>query len=100
MQSLLSNRSGSAFAVVAFFLALVFFAVLWFFMYSADGFVTKTVEAAETIHETLNTTHHDLYDDSVSFMSSIRTWILILVLVGLFVAGIVYTHRKRAEEYY
>ena len=88
------------FAVVAFFLALVFFAVLWFFMYSSDGFVTKTVEAAEPIHTSLNTSRHDLYDDSVAFMEGIREWVLILVLLGLFIAGLVYTQRKRAEEYY
>lgn len=100
MRSLLSNRNASAFAVIAFFLAIVFFAVLWFFMFSEDGFVTKTVDAAGAVHTTLNTTGHDLYDDSVNFMSGIRTYILVLVLFGLFIAGIVYTQRKRGEEYY
>jgi hypothetical protein len=100
VQSLSSNRRGSVYAVVAFFLAIVFFAVLWFFMYSDDGFVTKTVNAAEAIHTTLNTTSHELYDDSVNFMSGIREWILALVLIGLVIAGLVYTQRKRAEEYY
>ena len=88
------------FAVVAFFLALIFFAVLWFFMYSSDGFVTKTVEAASPVHTSLNTTGHDLYDESVDFMSAIREWILILVLIGLFIAGVVYTQRKEGEMYY
>jgi len=69
-------------------------------MYSEDGFVTQTVDAAGVVHETLNTTGHDLYDTSVDFMEGIRTYILVLVLFGLFIAGVVYTQRKRAEEIY
>lgn len=88
------------YVVVAFFLALIFFGVLWFFMYSSDGFVTKVVEAATSIHSDLESDTHPLYDDSVNFMDAISEWILILVLFGLFIAGIVYTQRKRAETYY
>jgi cbb3-type cytochrome oxidase subunit 3 len=94
------DRRGSVFAVAAVFFALIFFAVLWFFMYSEDGFVTRVVEATEPIHETLNTTSHELYASSVEFMDAIMAWILIFVLFGLFIAGIVYTHRKRGEDYY
>lgn len=100
MKSLLSSQNGSAYAVVLFFLAIVFFAVLWFFMFSEDGFVTKVADSATPIHTSLGTDTHDLYDDAVNFMTSIGEWILILTLFGLFVAGLVYTQRKRAEEYY
>lgn len=100
MRSLRYNSRASAFAVVAFFLSVMFFAVLWFFMFSEDGFVTKVEDAASTVHSSLGTDTHDLYDDSVSFMDGITDWILVLVLIGLFIAGLVYTQRKRAEVYY
>lgn len=99
MRNLLSNRNASVYAVVAFFLALIFFAVLWFFMYSEDGFVTKVVDATSSIHSSLESDTHPLYANSVNFMASIMKWILILVMFGLFIAGIVYTQRKRAEIY-
>lgn len=93
------DRKGSAFAVAAFLFAIVFFAVLWYFMYSEDGFVYLVKAASSTIHTQLGTTDHALYDSSVSFIEAIMEWILILVLLGLFIAGIVYTHHKRGEMY-
>lgn len=99
LKCLVSNRKGSAFAVVAVLFAVVFFAVLWYFMYSEDGFVYLVVQSSSVIHTQLNTTNHSMYDSSVAFMSAIMEWILILVLIGLIIAGLVYTHRKRGEMY-
>jgi len=100
MKKLYSNNRASVFAVVAFFLMLAFFAFLWYFTYSSDGWVTRIVNAAEPIHANLGSDTHELYSSMTSFIDEIMTWILVIVVIGLFIAGLVYTQRKRAEDYY
>jgi len=40
---------------------------------------------------------HTLYEPVTNFTNAIQKFILILGIVGLFIAGVVYTQRKRAE---
>jgi hypothetical protein len=95
---LYSNQKGSAYAIVLFFVAMFFAAFVWFFFFSSDGIVTITGDAMSGIVSTYNTDNHALYSGTSTFVSGISTYILFIVVIGLFMAGIVYTIRKRAED--
>lgn len=81
-----------------FFIFMFFAAFVWFFLFSSDGIVTMTDEAMETVRNTYNTSSHTLYDGVDTFVSGVQTYMLVIGLLGVFVAGIVYTIRKRAED--
>jgi hypothetical protein len=95
---LLSDNKASTFAVALFFLFMFFAAFAWFFLFSSDGIVTMTNEAMSPVRTNYNTSSHIIYDGVDAFVSGIQTYMLVIGLLGVFVAGIVYTIRKRAED--
>jgi len=96
-KSLKSDKRASTYAVVIFFIAFFFFAFVWFILFSSDGIVTRTNSAMSTFVSTYETNNHALYGPVVAFTDAIQRYILIIGILGMFIAGIVYTQRKKAE---
>ena len=96
-KSLKSDKRASTYAVVIFFIGFFFFAFVWFFLFSSDGIVTKTNSAMSAFVETYETNNNALYGPVVTFTDAIQKYMLVIGALGLFIAGIVYTQRKKAE---
>lgn len=67
--------------------------------FSSDGFVTRIEEVAGPIHSTYGSDLHDSYDTITDFVEVFQNGFLVLTLIILVIAGLVYSQRKRAEDF-
>jgi len=99
VQKLKNDSRGSTYSVVLFFIAFFFFAFIWYIFFSSDGVIAVTREAMSSFVETSGASNHPVYDPITTFIAGIQTYILIVGIIGMFIAGVVYTQKRRAEGY-
>jgi hypothetical protein len=83
-----------------FFVALAFFAVLWFVFFSSDGWVTRIINATTPIHSSMGSDTGELYTSMTTFIDVWLAYFLVVTLIIFVVAGLVYVQRRKAEDYF